>query len=399
MEKKILAFTNLFPRAWEPNRATFNRQQFSEISKHFHVEVLVPVAWTDMLVAWKKNVLEMNPKNWDGITATYFPYFFIPRLARWSYGVTMFMSSTIVLPKLLGRQRPDMIYATWAYPDAFAAICLGRLLNIPVVVKIHGSDINEQPNYMGVGKMISWCLSQAGGIVSVSHDLAKKVIDLGVDKSRVKVIYNGLDASLFYPMEKQKCRETLKINKDASIILYVGNLKEKKGCLDLFDAFAKFKQNDRRIELVYIGGGACEQTIKAKTKQHNLEGLVHLIGQQKHDVLPLWMGAADLVVLPSYAEGVPNVLLEAMACARPVVASNVGGIPEVVPNTCGILVSPADSVQLYNAMDQALKQSWNIDALVSNAAQFSWEKNAKSISTLFLQQIPDKNGRFSHNDN
>ena len=387
MQKKILAFTNLFPRNWEPHRATFNRQQFSEIAKYFHIEVLVPVAWTVILIAWRNKQLSLTQKEWHTVKATYFPYFFVPRVARWSYGITLFLSSILVLPKFLGPQRPHLIFATWAYPDAFAAVCLGWLFNIPVVVKVHGSDINEQPEITGVGRQVAWVLKHAKGVVSVSNDLAKKVIALGAERNKVRVIYNGVDASLFYPIDQQKCRKKLSLDQDTRVILYVGNLKASKGCLDLIDAFAMFKDENGIADLIIIGSGPCEAAIQTKIEQLGLTRCVHLAGQQKHELLPTWMGAADLIVLPSHAEGVPNVLLEAMACGKPIVATNIGGIPEIVPDDCGILVEPKQVMQLAHAIKDVLEKPWNTKAIVTYASNYVWEKNVKLISAMFLELI------------
>ncbi|MCF6202815.1 MAG: glycosyltransferase family 4 protein [Methylococcaceae bacterium] len=387
MQKKILAFTNLFPRDWEPNRATFNRQQFQKIAEDFKVEVIVPVAWTDMLIAWKNKKLSLSSKDWGGVRATYIPYFFIPRFARWSYGFTMLLSSVFIVSKLIGSERPDVIFATWVYPDAFAAVCLGRLFNIPVVVKVHGSDINEQPKLTGVAMQVSWVLRQASKIVSVSKDLAIKVIDLGAENKQVKVIYNGVDSSVFFPRNQQECRETLSLNKDVKIILYVGNLKKSKGCLELLKAFSIYNQEKNPTELVFVGDGPCKEAIQNQIKGLELDDSIHAVGQKKHELLPIWMGAADLIVLPSHAEGVPNVLLEAMACGRPVVATTVGGIPEVVPDKCGVLVAPHDAILLHKAINDALQQKWVFDEIVRHASQFSWEQNKKSLSTTFLNLI------------
>jgi glycosyltransferase involved in cell wall biosynthesis len=387
MQKKVLAFTNLFPRNWEPNRATFNRQQFQKIAENFKVEVMVPVAWTDILIAWKNKKLSLSSREWNGVRATYFPYFFMPRFARWSYGFTMLLSSILIAPKLIGSKRPDVIFATWVYPDAFAAVCLGRLFNIPVVVKVHGSDINEQPKLAGVAMQVSWVLKHASKIVSVSKDLATKVIDLGAENKQVKVIYNGVDSSVFYPRDQQECRDTLSLNRDVKILLYVGNLKKSKGCLDLLKAFSIYKQDKKPVKLIFIGDGSCKEAIQNQIKELELEGSIHAMGQQKHELLPIWMGAADLIVLPSHAEGVPNVLLEAMACGKPVVATTVGGIPEIVPDKCGVLVAPHDAILLYKAINNALQQRWDFDEIVRHASQFSWEKNKKSLSTTFLNLI------------
>ena len=123
MKSKIIVFTNLFPYPWEPQRATFNRQQIEHLSSGYDLQALVPISWLDWLkVSLKKTSIK---KPVTGIKVTYFRYFYIPKMLRWSYGLTLLISTLRVLPKLIGKQRPTVIYSPWAYPDGFVAVILG----------------------------------------------------------------------------------------------------------------------------------------------------------------------------------------------------------------------------------------------------------------------------------
>ncbi|MEQ1637569.1 MAG: glycosyltransferase family 4 protein [Methylococcales bacterium] len=381
MNKRIVAFTNLFPRPWEPQRATFNRQQLERLALHYDLEVLVPVSWLDWLKARQQGLDTTTPTS--SVATRYFSYFYVPKLFRWSYGFTLLLSTLKVVSRITGKNRPQVIYTPWAYPDGLAAVILGRLLGIPVVLKVLGTDINEFPNIAGVKPQIVWALKNAAAVIAVSQDLAGKVIALGATKTKTHVIYDGVDPSRFKPLDKQACREQLGLDVNAKVIVYVGNLLTTKGCLDLIESFAQLKQQIPDALLVYVGkGDACAAKITARANSLRLMEAVKLVGTQPHAVVASWMGAADLVVLPSYNEGVPNVLLEAMACGRPIVATNVGGIPEVVPDFAGMLTAPGDINAIAEALKSVLATKWDIGKIIAHVSQFTWERNIRQLQAV-----------------
>src|SRR5690606_4533074 len=109
---------------------------------------------------------------------------------------------------------------------------------------------------------------------------------------------------------------------------------------------------------------------------------VQLAGARPHDELPTWMQAADLLSLPSHNEGVPNVVLEAMACGLPVVASDVGGIPEVLPAHAGVLVQAHAPEALALALADALERDWQREAIIEHAGTFRWDDNVQRLDRI-----------------
>ncbi len=382
-------YTNLYPLPWEPGRASFNRQQFHFLADNFDISVKVPVAWTQLLAPKAKKQVESVPD--DKLSTHYFAYFFIPKIMRWSYGITQFISALSLIPELKGKNKPELILATWAFPDAMAAMLLGKVLKIPVLVKVHGSDINENSLITGVKCQIAWVFKRAAGVICVSQDLADKVKRLGASPETTQLVYNGVDTTKFLPQSQLQCRQQLKLNSDQKIILYVGNLKPAKGCVDLLEAFVQLNKQQAETVLVYVGSGACEQQIKQRALQLQLNEQVLLAGSRPHDSLPMWMNAADVVTLPSHNEGVPNVLLEAMACGKPVVATRVGGIPEIVPDFAGLLVEKQEPESLSDALQQALIQTWDKSRISGHAKQFTWDNNISQITQMIEQAIEKSN--------
>lgn len=386
MKTKIVAFTNLFPRPWEPQRATFNRQQLEWLSQKVDLKVLVPVSWLDWLITSLN--FENTKRSVSSISTTYFRYFYIPKLFRFSYGTSLSLSCLAILSELKGNNRPQIIYTPWVYPDGFAMTVYGKMLKIPVVILVQGSDINFFPSITGVRPQIIWALKQAAAVIAVSQDLANKCINLGAKAENTHVLYNGVDQAHFKPLDQMECRIKLMLDKQAKIILYVGNLLSSKGCIDLFDSFTQLKTQHPEVLLVYVGkGDACKAEITVRANSLGISESVQFAGSQPLESIATWMGAADVVALVSHSEGVPNVLMEAMACGKPIVATHVGGIPEVVPEFAGILVPPKDINAITAALARVLTtKTWDANKIVRHVAPFTWEGNIAELEAILTQK-------------
>src|SRR4051812_34760344 len=137
---RALVFTSLFPSAREPNRGCFNLQQFQALTEFCEVRVVAPIAWRP----WAEGSRRQVPYEaiWEGIPATYPHYFFTPRVGRMAYAFWMYCSVRNTVMQVAREFRPDVLLATWAYPNAVVAAVLARQLGLPWVAKVHGSDIN-----------------------------------------------------------------------------------------------------------------------------------------------------------------------------------------------------------------------------------------------------------------
>ncbi|HRI17110.1 MAG TPA: glycosyltransferase [Burkholderiaceae bacterium] len=206
------------------------------------------------------------------------------------------------------------------------------------------------------------------------------------DADRVKVIYNGVDPARFDRSDRRAARARLGIAADAVVVLFVGNLKPAKGCIELLDAFSRICPSDANLRLVFIGGGDARAVMERRVAASALGDRVRFEGRLEHGRLPDWFAAANVLCLPSHAEGVPNVILEAMASGLPVVATRVGGIPEVVPPFAGLLVPPRDGAALAEALQAVLGRAWDAACIAAHARQFTWENNIDSLIGLLAQR-------------
>jgi glycosyltransferase involved in cell wall biosynthesis len=375
--KNILVVTNLYPYPWEPNRAAFNRQQFETLAEISNVNVIVLVPWRSAL----GNFAKLKATTIKNVGIDYCVYFYLPKIGRSIYPL-------FILPSLLTRFwkikkfKADCMLLSWAFPDAIAGGLLAKLLGIPTVVKVHGSDINVHAQMRAKRVQIKWAMDQAKAVIAVSQDLKNKIVQMGVSSNKVHLLYNGIDKSLFYPLEKAVARELCAIDINRQVIVFIGNLKVSKGCNLLLEAFALLTRKISAVDLYYIGAGDQMDTLQRKVGEYGLDASVHLLGSLPHKALPPWMNASDVLALPSMNEGVPNVILEAQACGTPVVATSVGGIPEIVSAENGILIEYGDEQKLCNALIEALNKNWDRLKISNNVNTLSWAENSAKLLNI-----------------
>lgn len=393
---RILVLTNLFPTPWDPMRGTFNRQQFQRLGRKHEVTVMAAVDFRNRLVG-KRGRVEI-----PGLSTDYFTFVYPPRLGRSLHAWCWYLSLRLQRGAALQQGAWDCLLASWAYPDAVGASRLAARLGIPCVVKVHGSDLNVQAEFALRRCQIKSTLRRADAVVAVSRALADKAVEIGAAPARTRVIYNGVDTTLFAPGSRSAARRRLGLPDGSPLLLYVGNLKASKGCLDLLAAFPELLTRHPDARLVYVGAGPYRARLLERAAAPDCDGRVRLVGAVAHDALADWFSAADLLCLPSYNEGVPNVILESMACGTPVVATSVGGIPEVVPEYAGVLVPAHDGAALVTALDQAAGHAWDTSRIAAHAAGFRWEDNIDQleqlIATACAQSLPRRCGDTAERD-
>jgi glycosyltransferase involved in cell wall biosynthesis len=354
---RILTVTNLYPNPLQPQRATFNRQQLGALASLHPIKVIAPVAWTDELLARTRTgarMPECRRMEQDGICIEHPRYVYPPKVLRHWYGHFYRWSIRKAFATALAEFRPDLVFAPWAYPDGWAAVDLSHRAGLPAVIKIHGSDVLELAAYGGRRQRTIEALRRADGIVAVSHDLARKSIEFGAEPRRIHVLYDGIDSGLFHPGPRDQARKALGLDAAEPLILFIGNLVPVKGIENLIDACARLAADKVRFTCQLIGEGPLRAWLQRRIDRNGLSDRVRLLGIKPHAALPDWFRAANVFVLPSYSEGVPCVLLEALACGTPFVASRVGGIPEIADFGPSQLVPAGDPEALARAIADRL---------------------------------------------
>ncbi len=315
-------------------------------------------------------------------------YLYPPAMLRRWHGQCYRWSVRRTFTQSIREFQPDLIYAPWAYPDGWTAVRLGHELGLPVVVKVMGSDLHMLSQYPGRRQGTVETLEQADRIISVSRQLAQTAIELGASRQNVDVIYNGVDRTLFTPGSQSQARQRLKLDPQPRRLLFVGNLVPVKQVEVLIDACRELVSNGEPFCCHLIGDGPLRERIADRVSRFGLNDVVRFEGQRSHSELPVWYRAADVVVLPSRSEGVPNVLLEAQACGVPIVASRVGGIPEIVSGEPHRLVPAGDSLALAEAIADVLA---NAKRPMPRGQHFGdWDDSATALKAVFQDVLNSK---------
>ena len=369
---RILIVTSQFPIADEPNRGRPLHQTIRELACLATVRVASPVA---VYPRWARPLTYLSrpprPAGVDpDIDAAHVGYPALPLASRPFNG----WSCARALRAECQRFRPDLVLSYWMYPDAFGAMLVARRAGLPLVAGARGSDLRVRDP---VSRMLTRpVVAAAERLLVVSEDLGRIAVgDYGADGRRVRVIGNGCNAHLFRLCERPAARADLRVPPSARLVLYVGRLVAAKGLHELLEAMAALSPSVHGLHLALLGEGPLEAALRRRIAA--LPGLqVTLAGAQPPETVARWMAAADVVTLPSHSEGHPNVLVEAMACGRPVVATRVGGIPEVVDRSSGILVPPHDPPALRRGLAQALARQWDEES-ISRRFSRDWRRVAE----------------------
>jgi glycosyltransferase involved in cell wall biosynthesis len=229
----------------------------------------------------------------------------------------------------------------------------------------------------GPRRCLKWALPRADRVVAVSNPLREATIALGAARDRVDVVPNGIDRERFRPRDRQEARRRLGLPLAGNIVLYVGNIELHKGVVDLIHAVAELGKR-RDVSLAMVGGGA--RMGECRRLSVELGARVWFAGRRPHDEVPHWLAACDVLALPSWNEGTPNVVLEALASGRRVVATRVGGTPDVVSSeVLGELVPPRNPSAFAAALGRALGEPYEPEEVSSALDAPDWRESARRL--------------------
>lgn len=376
---RIGVVSRYFPSSAEPWQGRSAYETLRMLSRHADVKVFYPHA---SYPSWLRRASSMDDRldlsyGTPDVAVEYVNYPALPVLSRVSNG---WMAARRLLPAVRDFA-PHMILSYFVYPEGFAALTLAGALSIPVVVEAIGSDINRIGD--PVTRMLTRAvLRKADFVLTVSEDLRKKSVGMGASLEKSCTILNGCDPSVFYVRDRREARVRLGIDPTAPSIVYIGRIDIKKGLRELVEASASVRTLYPNLQVYMVGWGPDRELIRNRIRMLNTTEYVHLQDACAPDEVPLWIASADLVTLPSYMEGCPNVVLEALACGRPVVATNVGGIPEILNEQYGCLVAPRDARALAQGLATVLARKHDPIAISSSNSR-SWEILAAECFRLF----------------
>lgn len=382
---RLLTFTTLFPSAAHPTHGLFVERRLRHIvaTGRASARVIAPVPWFPSTSArfGRLGVLARTPASEErhGIPVSHprFPAVPVPRIGAWIVPYMMARCTLRHVQQLA--ESIDLIDAHFLYPDGVAAAMIAKRVGKPLVLSARGSDVNTWPEDPVVKRRILKAVDQAAATISVSQALKDEMEKLGVAGEKVHVIRNGVDLDHFNVGDRTQAKRQLGLH--GPTILCVGHLDADKKGQDLVIEALPLLPN---AELMLVGYGPSRSAMEDLCRKLGVEDRVHFAGAVSPDELPLYYAAADVFVLASRREGMPNVVLEALACGIPVVATRVGGVGEIVndPRT-GTLLDDRDVGRLAQAISALIEAEIPPEEVRSHAEQFSWAPIAATQADLY----------------
>ncbi len=391
----VLVFTSLFPNDQSPNHGIFIQQRIQHyVVRHgWNVKVMAPVPYYPPgLGGWRAKYRKVVPYEVrKGIEVWHPRYVMIPKIGMWLQGLFLFLSVCWQV-RVLHRTFPFvLIDAHYVYPDGFAAILLRWVTRVPVVVSARGSDVNLFKEFPLIRQLIAWVLERADAVIVVSHALKQVSKGLGVDERKIHIIPNGVDPEKFFPIPQEEARNKIGfIEGSRSLVLSVCHLTKNKGLDVLLEGLALLTQTSPSLKwsLYIVGDGAERERLERLVQSLGLVSSVKFCGPVSHEQLAWYFNAANVCCLLSEREGWPNVIVESLACGTPVVATSVGGIPEIITSSkVGILVQRQPE-QIAKALKVSLERDWSKSNILAHAQQFRWNQTADAVKEVFQSLVP-----------
>ncbi len=387
---KVLTFTSLFPNREHPNSAVFIKNRMAAVNRFTDadVRVVAPVPWFPRCIPgngrWHKLAKVPHSETIDGLAVAHPRYLVTPKVGMALYGYSMFLGSLRTVKKIYDEWPFDVIDAHYVYPDGLAALLLGKVLGVPVVVSARGSDINQYLQIRTIKPLIKKVLTQSDRQISVCKSLADLMLEGGGDLQKISVIPNGINPDNFKGIPKALARQRLGLNVNSKILLTVGSLIKRKGQHLLIEALSLLKEQNRLdFNVFLVGHGPEKQRLQQLVTDAGLTDCVTFVGEVDNDRLADWYSAADLFFLGSSHEGWPNVVSEALACGTPVIATGVHGIPEIIVSSDYGMIVDRDPQAFAVAIQQAFQQPWERERISRFGQQRTWQVVAKEVYELF----------------
>lgn len=387
---RILTFSSLYPNSAQPSHGIFVENRLRELLRSGEVnsQVMAPVTWAPFGSHLFSNyaVGKIEPQEVrHGISVSHPRYFLIPRFGMTLAPFTMFMSLFRDVRKLIASGFDfDLIDAHYFYPDGVAAVMMGRMLNKPVVITARGTDINLIPAHPLPRRQIIWAAQQAHGLITVCRALKDTLVEMGIDEKKIHALRNGVDLVRFHPQDRSEAKT--KFSASGKTLLSVGHLIERKG----HDLVIRAMPDLPDFQLLIAGEGPERENLQALGVELGVSGRVRFLGSVPPQEMSQLYNAGDALILASSREGWANVLLEAMACGTPVVASNVWGTPEVVTSSeAGVLLHERTPQGIVQGVRSLFAKMPTRRETRHYAEGFSWDETTAGQLALFKKILQE----------
>lgn len=393
-----MLLSSLYPRGSDLLAGIFVHNQAKVLrDKGCEILVISPVAVSlipvEGLSVWKNLRRVKRGDLLEGIKILYPRYLHFPKriLGKYSFTIDFFFIKRVI-QSVIKTFQPDILHVHTATPDGVIGLLIRREFSLPLVISLRGSDINVDPfRSKLIYRLTKQVISEADKVIAVSNALKRKAEEIATPREKIAVIHDGCETGKFTFNEVARfdLRRNWDIPEQSTIFIFVGNVLKTKGVFELLEAFYLLMKKLPDIYLIFIGDGRETKVLLKKAARTGIRNRTIFVGYRPHGEIPHWLSMADVLVLPSYSEGLPTVIVEAMACQRAVIATRVGGIPEtIVDGQSGILVEPRDSVTLMEAMEKVARDK-DLRLKMGNIGRqivtekFSWDKNIRKLTDIY----------------
>jgi teichuronic acid biosynthesis glycosyltransferase TuaC len=416
---RVLLFSTLYPSSERPGHGVFVETRLRELlaeaqasGRPLQAKVIAPVPWFyskdrkhgDFAAMARTPLREQR----NGVDVLHPRYLVVPKIGM-SVAPWLLARAGLQAARQLQQEGFDfdVIDAHYFYPDGVTAALMARQLRKPFAVTARGSDINLIAQYTAPRRMMQWAAQRASACIGVSQALVNAMAALGMPAQRLHVLRNGVDLQRFHPWPQASARSAIGLD-GVPLLLSVGNLVPGKGHSFCIDALVDLLPKQPGAQLVIIGAGPEKESLLRHAQNCGVAARVHLVGTVANAELAKWYSAADVLMLASSREGWPNVLLEAMACGTPAVATQVGGIPEIIcDENAGRMVAQRSGAALADAVRQVLaldgsgrsgsERAAVLAATRAHAERFSWAQTSQKQLVLFAQmRAPRESQAIEH---
>jgi teichuronic acid biosynthesis glycosyltransferase TuaC len=390
---KIISLSTEYPNPLEPGKGLFVHARLQSIAAEADLTVFAPVALLDYANP-EGNLLAslaIPRSRTDQGTRVHHMRWLYPPLGGWLNAFFLYLRLLCPVARLRFSRSVDLLDAHFAHPEGIAAALLGSTLGIPFMITMRGSELRYQHERMKRFWM-GWALRRASRVITVSDGLGALAIELGANPAVVRTVPNGINKVVFYRRDREDCRRTFQIPKNARVILSAGDLARIKGHHRIIEALRGLADTGLPAYLLVAGGvgrsGQYAATLRARVAELGLDEYVKFIGMAPQDKLAGLMSAVDVFCLASASEGWPNVVNEALACGTPVVATDVGAVRRMLPSDrFGLVVPVDDPAALEAALRVGLTREWDHAEISNWGRSRSWDQVAKEVLKEAAQAV------------
>ncbi len=352
--KHLVFISTSFPTPWEPHKGVHNANLVAAVRYlGYRVTVVAPVPWTARLRATPSALV---------VRAAYPTYWYLPGVLRTQYHRMLGWSLRKTLAQVTATTpAPNAVLSFWSDPDGTVAVRYARQLGVRSAVIAGGSDVMILAGKNARRKRIASTLQAADHIFGVGSEIVRRVIGFGVDPARVSMFVRGVNRTIFRPGERLEARRLLGIPETGPLLLWVGTMNDVKAADRVILAARRLALSIPDLRVAMVGAGPREGQLKTLAAQSGaLAERIAFPGPVASEDLPTWYQAANVMVLPSRSEGIPNVLVEGMATGLPFVASRVGSIADLLPFGPSQTVPEGDLDGLQLAISEVLMAGANV---------------------------------------